>query len=51
MFAVLGVGAITFATKYVPETKDKSLEDLEHHFKNIAGVRPETAEKAGSRTA
>jgi major inositol transporter-like SP family MFS transporter len=51
VFAVLGVGAIAFATKYVPETKDKSLEDLEHYFKNIAGVRPETAETAGSRTA
>ncbi|TLM72740.1 sugar porter family MFS transporter [Pseudarthrobacter sp. NamB4] len=35
VFAVLGVGAIAFAAKYVPETKDKSLEDLEHYFKNI----------------
>ena len=37
VFAVLGVGAIAFAAKYVPETKDKSLEDLEHYFKNVAG--------------
>ncbi|WP_043424989.1 MULTISPECIES: MFS transporter [unclassified Arthrobacter] len=39
VFAVLGVGAITFAAKYVPETKDKSLEDLEHYFKNVAGSK------------
>ncbi|MFF1882861.1 sugar porter family MFS transporter [Pseudarthrobacter sp. NPDC058196] len=37
VFAALGVGAIAFAAKYVPETKDKSLEDLEHYFKNVAG--------------
>jgi major inositol transporter-like SP family MFS transporter len=43
VFAVLGVGAIAFAAKYVPETKDKSLEDLEHYFKNVAGQKPETA--------
>ena len=36
VFAVLGVGAILFAAKYIPETKDKSLEDLEHHFKQLA---------------
>ncbi|XAS64718.1 sugar porter family MFS transporter [Micrococcaceae bacterium Sec5.8] len=36
VFAVLGVGAIAFAAKYIPETKDKSLEDLEHHFKQLA---------------
>lgn len=41
LFAVLGVGAIAFAAKYVPETKGKSLEDLEHHFKNVAGAKPE----------
>lgn len=41
VFAVLGVGAIAFATKYVPETKDKSLEDLEHYFKNVAGKNPQ----------
>ena len=39
VFAVLGVGAIAFAAKYVPETKDKSLEDLEHYFKNVAGSK------------
>jgi major inositol transporter-like SP family MFS transporter len=48
VFAVLGVGAIAFAARYVPETKDKSLEDLEHYFKNVAGERPEAvAERDG----
>lgn len=47
VFAVLGVGAIAFAARYVPETKDKSLEDLEHYFKNVAGQRPVAA---GSRS-
>jgi major inositol transporter-like SP family MFS transporter len=37
------VGAIAFAAKYVPETKDKSLEDLEHYFKNVAGQKPGAA--------
>ncbi|WP_223943169.1 sugar porter family MFS transporter [Arthrobacter sp. StoSoilB20] len=37
VFAVLGVAAITFAAKFIPETKDKTLEDLEHYFKNVAG--------------
>jgi major inositol transporter-like SP family MFS transporter len=39
VFAVLGVGAIMFASEYVPETRDKSLEDLEHHFKQLAAAR------------
>ncbi|MGO4228817.1 sugar porter family MFS transporter [Arthrobacter sp. YAF34] len=43
VFAVLGVGAIAFAAKYIPETKDKSLEDLEHHFKQLAAKQPVTA--------
>ncbi len=43
VFAVLGVGAIAFAAKYIPETKDKSLEDLEHHFKQLAAKQPITA--------
>jgi major inositol transporter-like SP family MFS transporter len=48
VFAVLGVGAIAFAAKYVPETRDKSLEDLEHYFKNVVGNQPEAAvSKAG----
>ena len=43
VFAVLGVGAIAFAAKYIPETKDKSLEDLEHHFKQLAAKQPVAA--------
>jgi major inositol transporter-like SP family MFS transporter len=35
IFAVLGVGAITFAKKCLPETKGKSLEQLESHFRNF----------------
>ena len=46
VFAVLGVGAIAFAARYVPETKDKTLEDVEHYFKNVAGAK---AEPVGSR--
>ncbi|MEE9097407.1 sugar porter family MFS transporter [Pseudarthrobacter phenanthrenivorans] len=46
VFAVLGVGAIAFAAKYVPETKDKSLEDLEHYFKNVDGSKAQSAETA-----
>jgi major inositol transporter-like SP family MFS transporter len=56
VFAVLGVGAILFAAKYVPETKDKSLEDVEHYFKHQAGVTPgagtadgETAVETGAQ--
>lgn len=40
VFAVLGLGAIAFVAKYIPETNDKSLEDLEHYFKNAAGSKP-----------
>ncbi|WP_285318466.1 sugar porter family MFS transporter [Pseudarthrobacter sp. lyk4-40-TYG-27] len=43
VFAGLGIGAIGFAAKYVPETKDKSLEDLEHYFKNVAAGHPTDA--------
>jgi len=42
VFAVLGVGAIVFAAKYIPETKDKSLEDLEHFFKQATAREPVT---------
>lgn len=33
VFAVLGVGAILFAYKFIPETRNKSLEQLEQEFK------------------
>ena len=48
VFAVLGVGAIAFAAKFVPETKDKSLEDVEHYFKNAAAVKTEATAGTGA---
>ena len=48
VFAVLGVGAIAFAAKFVPETKDKSLEDVERYFKNAAAVKTEATAGAGA---
>lgn len=51
VFAVLGVGAILFAAKYVPETKDKSLEDVEHYFKHQAGVIAEAEADVAAKAA
>jgi major inositol transporter-like SP family MFS transporter len=34
IFAVLGIAAIIFVKKFLPETKGKSLEELESHFRN-----------------
>jgi len=34
VFVLLGVGAIVFAAKYVPETRGRSLEELEQFFRN-----------------
>ena len=39
-FAAFAVVAGIWTILCVPETKDKSLEDLEHHFKNAAGKEP-----------
>ncbi|MGY2743593.1 sugar porter family MFS transporter [Arthrobacter sp. UYCu723] len=39
IFVVLQAGAIVWVKRVVPETKGKSLEELEHHFKEAAGVR------------
>jgi major inositol transporter-like SP family MFS transporter len=50
VFAVLGIGAILFAAKYIPETKDKSLEDVEHFFKHQAGL-PAEAKTAAEEKA
>ena len=47
VFALLGIGAIAFAAKFIPETKDKSLEDLEHYFKNVAGKASDPAASTG----
>ncbi|MDR6998907.1 sugar porter family MFS transporter [Neobacillus niacini] len=35
VFVVLGIGAIAFVKKYLPETKGRSLEELEHHFRTF----------------
>ncbi|PKG24835.1 sugar porter family MFS transporter [Niallia nealsonii] len=34
IFVVLGLGAIAFVKKSLPETKDRSLEELESYFRN-----------------
>jgi MFS transporter, SP family, major inositol transporter len=34
IFAVFGIAAIIFVNKFLPETKGKSLEQLESHFRN-----------------
>lgn len=34
LFVVLGVFAIAFVKKYLPETRDRSLEELEEYFRN-----------------
>lgn len=33
LFAILGIGAITFVHKFLPETRGKSLEQLEQYFR------------------
>ncbi|WP_427004643.1 sugar porter family MFS transporter [Pseudarthrobacter sp. H2] len=39
IFVVLQACAIVWVKRVVPETKGKSLEELEHHFKAAAGVK------------
>lgn len=34
-FAIVGIGAIFFVRKYVPETKGSTLEELEHRFRTL----------------
>lgn len=36
IFAVLGIAAITFVKKFLPETKGKSLEQLEQYFRSYS---------------
>jgi major inositol transporter-like SP family MFS transporter len=36
IFAVLGIAAITFVNKFLPETKGKSLEQLEQYFRSYS---------------
>nr|WP_317616725.1 MFS transporter [Arthrobacter sp. NamB2] len=47
VFVVLGVAAIIFARRYIPETRDRTLEELEHHFRDMAGGTP--AVRVGAR--
>jgi major inositol transporter-like SP family MFS transporter len=35
-FVAIQLAAIVWVKRVVPETKDKSLEDLEHYFKQLA---------------
>jgi major inositol transporter-like SP family MFS transporter len=44
IFVVIQLGAIVWVKRVVPETKDKSLEDLEHYFKNEARAKAEAVE-------
>ena len=39
VFVVLGVAAIVFARRYIPETRDRTLEELEREFKSVTGTR------------
>lgn len=39
IFVVLQVGAIFWVRRVVPETKGKSLEEMEHHFKSSVSAR------------
>ncbi|CAI3793291.1 sugar porter family MFS transporter [Pseudarthrobacter sp. MM222] len=43
IFVALQLAAIVWVKRVVPETKDKSLEDLEHYFKTLAAKEPVTA--------
>ena len=43
IFVAMQLAAIVWVKRVVPETKDKSLEDLEHYFKNAAAKQPVSA--------
>lgn len=45
IFVVLGIGAIAFVGKFLPETKGLTLEQLEHHFRTY----DEEEKKAAAR--
>jgi len=40
IFVAIQLAAIVWVKRVVPETKDKSLEDLEHFFKQAAAKQP-----------
>ncbi|RAX44772.1 MFS transporter [Arthrobacter sp. AQ5-06] len=46
IFVVLQACAIVWVKRVVPETRGKSLEELEHHFKEAAGVPTNTGVSA-----
>lgn len=43
IFAVIGLGSITFVRKFLPETKGMSLETLEEEFEKYADKEPQPA--------
>lgn len=49
IFAALGIGAIAFIYKYMPEIKGKSLEEIEHHFHRLD--QKKTAAKVAKQTS
>lgn len=40
IFMAMQLAAIVWVKRVVPETKDNSLEDFEHYFKNAAARQP-----------
>lgn len=44
-FAILGIGAIYFVRKHLPETKGATLEELEHRFRTLG------TKKSGNKTS
>lgn len=47
IFVAIQLAAIVWVKRVVPETKDKSLEDLEHYFKNAAVKNAAVKDTAG----
>ncbi|MCY8928750.1 sugar porter family MFS transporter [Bacillus subtilis] len=45
VFVVLGVSAILYVKKYLPETKGRTLEELENDFRSNQGVRKASSGK------
>ncbi|MBD1383541.1 sugar porter family MFS transporter [Metabacillus arenae] len=42
VFTAMGLLSITFVKKYLPETKDRTLEELEHYFRTYDGRDAQT---------
>lgn len=45
VFVVLGASAILYVKKYLPETKGRTLEELENDFRSNQGVRKASSGK------